>query len=85
MGTSNSVIAIMQGSTITPTVIAYTKKGNLIIGQSAKRQSVVNPENTFYSVKRFIGRKSSQLTEELRAVSYKISHETDIIKIACPY
>ena len=95
LGTSNSVIAVMQGSkpqiisnsegsTITPSVVAYTKKGNLLIGQSAKRQSVVNPENTFYSVKRFIGRKSSELTEELRAVSYKISQETDIIKIACP-
>jgi len=59
LGTSNSVIAIMQGSkpqiisnsegsTITPSVVAYTKKGNLIIGQSAKRQSVVNPENTFF-------------------------------------
>ena len=64
-------------------VVTYTKKGNLLIGQSAKPHSVVNPENTFYSVKRFIGRKSSELTEELRAVSYKISQETDIIKIAC--
>ena len=95
LGTSNSVIAILEGSKpqvisnaegspITPSVVAYTKKGKLLIGQSAKRQSVVNPENTFYSVKRFIGRKSSELTEELRAVSYKISQKKDVIKIDCP-
>ena len=95
LGTSNSVIAVMEGSKpqvisnaegspITPSVVAYTKKGKLLIGQSAKRQSVVNPENTFYSVKRFIGRKSSELTEELRAVSYKILQKKDVIKIDCP-
>ena len=95
LGTSNSVIAVMEGSKpqiisnsegspITPSVVAYTKKGKLLIGQSAKRQSVVNPENTFYSVKRFIGRKSSELTEELRAVSYKISQKKDVIKMDCP-
>ena len=95
LGTSNSVLAVMEGSKpqvicnaegspITPSVVAYTKKGKLLIGQSAKRQSVVNPENTFYSVKRFIGRKSSELTEELRAVSYKILQKKDVIKIDCP-
>jgi len=95
LGTSNSVIALLEGgkpqvisnaegSPITPSVVAYTKKGKLLIGQSAKRQSVVNPENTFYSVKRFIGRKSSELTEELRAVSYKILQKKDVIKIDCP-
>jgi molecular chaperone DnaK len=95
LGTSNSAIAVMEGSKpqiisnsegspITPSVVAYTKKGELLIGQSAKRQSVVNPENTFYSVKRFIGRKSSELTEELRAVSYKISQKGDVIKMDCP-
>ena len=95
LGTTYSVIAIMEGSKpqiitnaegdrITPSVVAYTKTGNLLIGQSAKRQSVVNPENTFYSVKRFIGRKTTEINEQLPKVSYKISQKRDIIKIDCP-
>ena len=95
LGTTYSVMAIMEGSKpqiitnaegdrITPSVVAYTKTGNLLIGQSAKRQSVVNPENTFYSVKRFIGRKTTEINEELPPVSYKISQKRDVIKIDCP-
>ena len=95
LGTTYSAMAIMQGSKpeiitnaeggrITPSVVAYTKTGNFLIGQSAKRQSVVNPENTFYSVKRFIGRKTSEINEQLPSVSYKISQKGDVIKIDCP-
>ena len=95
LGTTYSAMAIMEGSKpqiitnaegdrITPSVVAYTKTGNLLIGQSAKRQSVVNPENTFYSVKRFIGRKTTEINEQLPKVSYKISQKRDIIKIDCP-
>ena len=95
LGTTYSAMAIMEGSKpqiitnaegdrITPSVVAYTKTGNLLIGQSAKRQSVVNPENTFYSVKRFIGRKTKEINEQLPKVSYKISQKRDIIKIDCP-
>ena len=95
LGTTYSVMAIMEGSKpqiianaegdrITPSVVAYTKTGNLLIGQSAKRQSVVNPENTFYSVKRFIGRETTEINEELPPVSYKISQKRDVIKIDCP-
>ena len=95
LGTTYSVMAVMEGSKpqiitnaegdrITPSVVAYTKTGNLLIGQSAKRQSVVNPKNTFYSVKRFIGRKTTEINEQLPKVSYKISQKRDIIKIDCP-
>ena len=64
--------------------MAYTKKGDLLVGQIAKRQAVINPENTFYSIKRFIGRKTNEVTEELRQVSYKVLQTEDIIKLDCP-
>ena len=95
LGTTNSVVAIMEGGKpevitnaegerTTPSVVAYTKRGDLLVGQIAKRQAVINPENTFYSVKRFIGRKTSEVTEELRQVSYKVLQTEDIIKLDCP-
>jgi molecular chaperone DnaK len=95
LGTTNSVVAVMEGGKpevitntegerTTPSVVAYTKKGDLLVGQIAKRQAVINPENTFYSVKRFIGRKTSEVTEELRSVSYKVIQTEDIIKLDCP-
>ena len=95
LGTTNSVVAVMEGGKpevitnsegqrTTPSVVAYTKKGDLLVGQIAKRQAVINPENTFYSVKRFIGRKTSEVTEELRQVSYKVIQTDDIIKLDCP-
>jgi len=95
LGTTNSVVAVMEGGKpevitnsegqrTTPSVVAYTKKGDLLVGQIAKRQAVINPENTFYSVKRFIGRKTSEVTEELRQVSYQVLQNEDIIKLDCP-
>lgn len=95
LGTTNSVVAVMEGGKpevitnsegqrTTPSVVAYTKKGDLLVGQIAKRQAVINPENTFYSVKRFIGRKTDEVTEELRQVSYKVIQTEDIIKLDCP-
>jgi len=95
LGTTNSVVAVMEGGKpevitnsegqrTTPSVVAYTKKGDLLVGQIAKRQAVINPENTFYSVKRFIGRKTSEVNEELRQVSYKVIQTEDIIKLECP-
>jgi molecular chaperone DnaK len=95
LGTTKSVVAVMEGGKpevitniegerTTPSVVAYTKKGDLLVGQIAKRQAVINPENTFYSVKRFIGRKTAEVTEELRQVSYKILQTEDIIKLDCP-
>jgi len=95
LGTTNSVVAVMEGGKpevitnaegerTTPSVVAYTKKGDLLVGQIAKRQAVINPENTFYSVKRFIGRKTNEVNEELRQVSYKVIQTEDIIKLDCP-
>jgi len=78
------VITNAEGERTTPSVVAYTKKGDLLVGQIAKRQAVINPENTFYSVKRFIGRKTSEVNEELRQVSYKVIQTEDIIKLDCP-
>jgi len=94
LGTTNSVVAVMEGgkpSVIpnaegfrsTPSIVAYTKKGDKLVGQVAKRQAVLNPENTFYSVKRFIGRRASEVSENLKKVSYNIK-STDVIKIQCP-
>eukprot|EP00798_Chlamydomonas_sp_ICE-L_P023182 gene23182-30394_t len=83
LGTTNSAVAAMEGGkpTIitnaeggrtTPSVVAYTKTGDRLVGQIAKRQAVVNPENTFFSVKRFIGRKMDEVKEESKQVPYKI-------------
>merc|ERR1712178_79778 len=83
-GGKPDVITNSDGQRTTPSVVAYTKKGDLLVGQIAKRQAVINPENTFYSVKRFIGRKTSEVTEELRQVSYKVLQTEDIIKLECP-
>jgi molecular chaperone DnaK len=96
LGTTNSVIAITEGSKptvipnsdnlrTTPSIIAYTKKQQLLVGQTAKRQAIINPENTFYSVKRLIGSKSYELNMELIDVPYKIIYDSkDNIKLECP-
>ncbi|PPR92922.1 hypothetical protein GOBAR_AA27747 [Gossypium barbadense] len=96
LGTTNSAVAAMEGGkpTIatnaegqrtTPSVVAYTKSGDRLVGQIAKRQAVVNPENTFFSVKRFIGRKMSEVDEEAKQVSYKvIRDENGNVKLECP-
>ncbi|KAJ4975143.1 hypothetical protein NE237_000249 [Protea cynaroides] len=96
LGTTNSAVAAMEGGkpTIvtnaegqrtTPSVVAYTKNGDRLVGQIAKRQAVVNPENTFFSVKRFIGRKMSEVKEESKQVSYKvIRDENGNVKLECP-
>jgi molecular chaperone DnaK len=83
LGTTNSVAAVMEGdaptvilnnegSRITPSVVAFTKTGERIVGQIAKRQAALNPERTIYSIKRFMGRKYSEVTEELKQVPYKV-------------
>ncbi|XP_042504675.1 stromal 70 kDa heat shock-related protein, chloroplastic [Macadamia integrifolia] len=96
LGTTNSAVAAMEGGkpTIitnaegqrtTPSVVAYTKNGDRLVGQIAKRQAVVNPENTFFSVKRFIGRKMSEVDEESKQVSYKVVRdENGNVKLECP-
>jgi len=84
LGTTNSVVAIMEGSEpvvitnseggrTTPSVVGFTKDGNRLVGQVAKRQAVTNPENTVYSIKRFMGRRFSEVSDEIKQVPYKIS------------
>ncbi len=88
LGTTNSCVAVMEGGQplvianaegqrTTPSVVAYTKNGDRLVGQIAKRQSVMNPENTFYSVKRFIGRKYDEITHEATEVSYKVLRDSN--------
>jgi len=83
LGTTNSVVAIMEGrepkvivneegSRLTPSVVAWDDKGEVLVGQIAKRQAVTNPENTIYSAKRFIGRKFEEVGEETKRVPYKV-------------
>ncbi|HEY9667947.1 MAG TPA: molecular chaperone DnaK [Coleofasciculaceae cyanobacterium] len=95
LGTTNSCVAVMEGGKptvianaegfrTTPSVVAYAKNGDRLVGQIAKRQAVMNPENTFYSVKRFIGRKYSEVSQELTEVSYKVLNASGNVKIDCP-
>src|ERR1700720_2919018 len=83
LGTTNSVVAVMEGgkptvvinsegSRLTPSVVAFTKSGERLVGQIAKRQAVLNPENTIYSAKRFIGRRFSEVQDEIKNVPYKV-------------
>ncbi|RMF21857.1 MAG: molecular chaperone DnaK [Cyanobacteria bacterium J083] len=96
LGTTNSCIAVMEGGKptvipnaegqrTTPSVVAYTKNKEKLVGQIAKRQAVMNPENTFYSVKRFIGRKYDEVTTELTEVTYKVKKDSKgNVKLVCP-
>src|SRR3984957_5961781 len=83
LGTTNSVVAVMEGGEAkvipneeggrtTPSVVAFTKNGERLVGQVAKRQSVTNPENTIYSIKRFMGRKFNEVSQEMKLVPYKV-------------
>jgi molecular chaperone DnaK len=83
LGTTNSVVAVMEGGEpvvitnpeggrLTPSVVAFTKTGERLVGQVAKRQAVTNPENTVFSIKRFMGRKFDEVSEEMRMVPYQV-------------
>src|ERR1700693_712944 len=83
LGTTNSVVAVMEagqptvipnqeGSRTTPSVVAFTKGGERLVGQVAKRQSITNPENTIFSIKRFMGRRFEEVSQEMRLVPYKV-------------
>src|SRR5437763_16242459 len=93
-GTSNSVVAIMegdqpkvlinsQGSRLTPSVAAFTDKGERLIGQTAKHQQVTNPKNTVYSIKRFMCRRHSEMAQEEKMVPYEIVGGPDACVNAC--
>ncbi|CAN0334873.1 unnamed protein product [Ectocarpus sp. 6 AP-2014] len=95
LGTTNSVVAVMEGGQptvvnnaegfrTTPSIVAYTKNKDLLVGQIAKRQAVINPENTFSSIKRFMGSKFSELSIESKEVSYELLGDNkDNVKIIC--
>jgi len=79
------VIPNKEGFTTTPSVVAYTKSGACLVGQTAKCQAIKNPQNTFDSIMRFIGRKYDEVTEQAKKVSYKVLQDTEgKIKIDCP-
>ena len=96
LGTTNSVVAAIEGGQpsviinaeglrTTPSIVAYTKKQELLVGQIAKRQAVINPENTFFSVKRFIGSKEGEISAEAKQLPYKVTKDSnENIKIKCP-
>jgi molecular chaperone DnaK len=92
LGTTNSVVAVMdggeakvipneEGSRTTPSVVAFTKNGEILVGQIARRQATTNPENTIYSIKRFMGRRHNEIGEELKMVPYKVEADGDHVVI----
>jgi|HubBroStandDraft_6_1064221.scaffolds.fasta_scaffold41783_1 molecular chaperone DnaK len=92
LGTTNSVVAVMQGGEpvvipnqeggrTTPSVVAITKTGERLVGQVAKRQAITNPENTIYSIKRFMGRRYDEVTEEVKMVPYKVVRQGDHVAV----
>ncbi|KZR90270.1 molecular chaperone DnaK [Synechococcus sp. MIT S9508] len=95
LGTTNSCVSVMEGGKptvianaegfrTTPSVVAYTKNQDQLVGQIAKRQAVMNPDNTFYSVKRFIGRRVDEVNEESKEVSYTVEKAGSNVKVKCP-
>src|SRR5450756_1753125 len=92
LGTTNSVVAVMEGGEpkvipneeggrTTPSVVAFTKTGERLVGQVAKRQAITNPENTVYSIKRFMGRRFDEVNEEMKMVPYKVERDGDHVSI----
>src|SRR3954471_2329522 len=92
LGTTNSVVAVMEGGEpkvieneeggrTTPSVVAFTKTGERLVGQGAKRQAITNPENTIYSIKRFMGRRYDEVNEEMKMVPYKVQKDGDHVAV----
>ncbi len=92
LGTTNSVVAVMEGGEpkvianeeggrTTPSVVAFTKSGERLVGQVAKRQAITNPENTIYSIKRFMGRRYDEVTEEMKMVPYRVVRQGDHVAV----
>ena len=88
LGTTNSVVAVMEGGEpkvipnsegdrTTPSIVAFTKTGERLVGQTAKRQAVTNPQNTVYSIKRFMGRRANEVTDEMKMVPYTVKAQGD--------
>ncbi|KAH9626274.1 hypothetical protein KSS87_018880 [Heliosperma pusillum] len=84
-GGKPTIVTNVEGQRTTPSVVAYTRNGERLVGQIAKRQGVVNPENTYFSVKRFIGRKMAEVDEESKQVSYRVVRDDNgNVKLDCP-
>ncbi len=92
LGTTNSVVAVMEGGEpkvianeeggrTTPSVVAFTKSGERLVGQVAKRQAITNPENTIYSIKRFMGRRYEEVNDEMKMVPYKVIRQGDHVAV----
>jgi molecular chaperone DnaK len=92
LGTTNSVVAVMEGGEpkvianeeggrTTPSVVGFTKSGERLVGQVAKRQAITNPENTVYSIKRFMGRRYDEVSEEMKMVPYKVVRQGDHVAV----
>jgi molecular chaperone DnaK len=92
LGTTNSVVAVMEGgepvvipnaegNRTTPSVVAFTEKGERLVGQVAKRQAITNPENTVFSIKRFMGRRYSEVSEEMKMVPYEVVEEGNDVRV----
>ncbi len=92
LGTTNSVVAVMEGgepvvipnaegNRTTPSVVAFTEKGERLVGQIAKRQAITNPENTIFSIKRFMGRRYSEVSEEMKMVPYEVIEDGDDVRV----
>ena len=92
LGTTNSVVAVMEGGEpkvipnsegdrTTPSIVAFTKNGERLVGQTAKRQAVTNPQNTIYSIKRFMGRRANEVTDEMKMVPYTVKAQGDHVVV----
>src|SRR5256884_4915018 len=92
LGTTNSVVAVMEGGSptvianqegarTTPSVVGFTKTGERLVGQVAKRQAITNPENTIFSIKRFMGRRYDEVNEEMKMVPYKVVRQGDHVAV----
>src|SRR5262245_54792191 len=93
LGTTNSVVAVMEGGEpvvitnseggrLTPSVVGFAKNGERLVGQVAKRQAVTNPENTVFSIKRFMGRRFDEVSEEMKMVPYRVVRDGDHVSVA---
>ena len=92
LGTTNSVVSVMEGTDAevisnaegnrtTPSVVAFTKSGERLVGQVAKRQAVTNPHNTVYSIKRFMGRRFDEISEELQMVPFEVTQSDGGVRV----
>src|ERR687889_381490 len=92
LGTTNSCMAILEGgeptvienaegARTTPSVVAFTNGGERLVGQVAKRQAVTNPENTVFSIKRFMGRRHDEVNEEMKMVPYRVGRDGDRVTV----